>query len=415
MLQGVLGVVEVQGAAVVLVPEVEVAVALPVAVLDDDHRLVVGAQAAGEDVAHHLPVGLGDLELLAVEGIDEEVQLPGQLFGEVGADEGGVALQLPGLEYRLPAQAGLDVLEDAEADLIGVEAVAPGGADAAVQGGELDELGIIQVEVPQDAVVPVAGPALVADLGAQLRLKVKALLPHAGDDVGLPLFELGVLEDEAQQVALRRPRRARAAAGGLGGLFEEVVVVGAAAAGRGAGRLLPARPGVDVLGHGEDGVEVLFDSPLPLLVGIAAEATGGLGGALEHLPVGGGEVDVVLEEVRVAEDVGDDELVLQQGVGLEQEGVGRVVVDDEFVDLGEAVVVLGFHRVVGLAVGPVAEAPGQKVGAELVEDGGGHDLKLRGEGIEAELPRLVPDLADSRLQHRQFAVFHGSAPLYRSV
>ncbi len=169
--------------------------------------------------------------------------------------------------------------------------------------------------------------------------------------------------------------------------------------------------GIDVLLDGQHGVQEALHLGGAVVELVAPEALGVDRGGLQHLSVGLLEVGVVAEEVAVGQDVGHHELVLQGGVGLHQEGVAGVGVDHQLVDLGEAVVVHRLHLVVRPAVGPVGEAPGEPVGAELVHDGGGDDLEVGGVGVEPEGEGLVPDALDPGFELHQGRIaadhFHG--------
>lgn len=165
-----------------------------------------------------------------------------------------------------------------------------------------------------------------------------------------------------------------------------------------------------MVGNGEHRIEELLDLLVALVEAVLADALGVLAGTLDHLPVGRSEPDVVLEEVCMPKDVRDNKLVVQERVGVQEKGIAGVGIDHQFVNLAKPIVVIGLHRVVRLAVRPVAEPAGQQVRPELVENGGGHDLKVRGERIQPHFPRLLPDDADRFLQPGQVPVVHRDAP-----
>jgi hypothetical protein len=50
-----------------------------------------------------------------------------------------------------------------------------------------------------------------------------------------------------------------------------------------------------------------------------------------HVAIGRSKPRVILEEVRMAVDVGDNHLLLCVGIRFEQIGVTRIVVDDDFI------------------------------------------------------------------------------------
>ena len=65
----------------------------------------------------------------------------------------------------------------------------------------------------------------------------------------------------------------------------------------------------------------------------AADTRGVVRHLIEHAAIGVLEISVVLEEVAVAEDVRHHQLLLHDGVRLDQIRVTRVVVDHQLVDL----------------------------------------------------------------------------------
>ena len=86
-------------------------------------------------------------------------------------------------------------------------------------------------------------------------------------------------------------------------------------------------------------VDEVFDLAFTELIHVMTDPIAMIGGLVHHLAVGVAEPDIVLEEVAVRVDVGHDELLVHGGIGAHQVGVARVVVDNQFVDLGEAVAV----------------------------------------------------------------------------
>src|SRR5690606_25840568 len=98
--------------------------------------------------------------------------------------------------------------------------------------------------------------------------------------------------------------------------------------------------GVDVFVDGQDGVQEAFHGFSPVLFFPGADAAGGDRHAFHHVPVGEGKIGVVFEKVAVGRNVGDDQLVLKQGVGLQQKGVTGIGVDHQLVDFAQAEVVI---------------------------------------------------------------------------
>ena len=97
---------------------------------------------------------------------------------------------------------------------------------------------------------------------------------------------------------------------------------------------------IDQVFEREADVEEFLDACRSRAFDVLADAGGVVGHLVHHFAVGLGEPEVVLEEVAVAVDVGHDQLLVGDGVGLLQVGVAGVVVDDHLVDAAEAVVVL---------------------------------------------------------------------------
>src|SRR5581483_5377123 len=79
--------------------------------------------------------------------------------------------------------------------------------DASMQVREVDRLAGAQIRVVLHGVgVPVAGPALVHDLGLELWIEVIGLLTDDLEDILLPRLDMRVVRQEPEQVALRMRR-----------------------------------------------------------------------------------------------------------------------------------------------------------------------------------------------------------------
>ncbi len=83
------------------------------------------------------------------------------------------------------------------------------------------------------------------------------------------------------------------------------------------------------------------------------------------------------------------------GVGVEQEGVAGVVVEDDLVDAAEAHLAVDLLVVVDLAIGPVLGARGQAIGGDLVHDVHRDDFEIGVEEIEAFLPAQLFDFVET--------------------
>ena len=101
--------------------------------------------------------------------------------------------------------APLDIVPHLQAHVIGIETAAgkwPHDLIVAHQEFEVEVLR--QVEAVEDLAVPVAGPALVHNLGFDLRDEVLRLLMGDGEQIPLPLAQIGiVVADEQEEVFLR--------------------------------------------------------------------------------------------------------------------------------------------------------------------------------------------------------------------
>ena len=75
----------------------------------------------------------------------------------------------------------------------------------------------------------------------------------------------------------------------------------------------------------------------PVLVDVLADLRGVIRHRVHHFAIGLREPDVVLEEIAVAVHVRHDDLLVDEMIAFEQVGVARVIVDDHFVDLVQAV------------------------------------------------------------------------------
>ena len=91
----------------------------------------------------------------------------------------------------------------------------------------------------------------------------------------------------------------------------------------------------------------------PVLFDVLADVRGVVRHLVHHFAVGLAEPEVVLEEIAVAVDVGDDQLLIDELVALLQVGVAGIVVDDHLVDAAQAVMMLLAEPLVFHAESPV--------------------------------------------------------------
>jgi hypothetical protein len=95
-----------------------------------------------------------------------------------------------------------DALEEVKAEVVWVDATDVGADHLVVRfdEGEVDLRW--EIELMENGVVPVAGPALIHDLRLDLRPKVPPLIPAHLNDVSLPCGYPPVLRDEAKDIVI---------------------------------------------------------------------------------------------------------------------------------------------------------------------------------------------------------------------
>src|SRR5262245_27875322 len=227
--EGALGVLELEVAAVVRVREEQRAVAPVIGVLDPDDRHGTHAHALQQQLLDRPPAFLvrhvADHEVVAARFDADEVEVAHEPLAEPTQDERHVAVDLAGLEQQVAGglarrnsltllgrgivAAALDVLPHAQAEVVGIEAAGHRPDHLVVADQELEVQRLRQVEAVEDALVPERGPALVHDLGLDLRNEVLRVLVNDGEEVALPVGEERiVVADEEEDVLLGRRRRA---------------------------------------------------------------------------------------------------------------------------------------------------------------------------------------------------------------
>ena len=240
---------------------------------------------------------------------------------------------------------------------------------------ELEEDLLRQIERGHDPVVPVAGPALVHDLGLDLGQEVAGLLVDDGQEVLLPVGQIAiVVADEQEDVGLGLERLLRQIdRRRLDALVQprERVVrrlgrVQQALALLGRLQLLDREIARAVERDRVRRVQELLDRVAAdrRVLDIAAHPVGaGLERGQGLTGVGGrAEGEIVLEEVVVAVDVRDGQDLQAQGVVAHQVGEGGVGVDHHLVgQAGDAMVVHGLGLLERLAEAPVRVVRGHAV------------------------------------------------------
>ena len=392
--QRILRVVELQVDPEVVVLKVKLAPVAVVAVLDPDDRLAEVGETEKQTFLDLLELAALDLvrlvRLVVLEA--EHVVPPAEVRRQERVDERHVAVDPPDLEDLLPPEAELlvpppalvvivailiigaelslvppllDVAEQLDAELVGVEPARRGGHRARVVVGVVDQLGGVERAGGHDRRVPVRGPPLVHDLRLPLRGEVVRLLPDDRQHVVLPGVQRGVLQEEQQDVAL----------GGFGELlrlrFLGLLGLGLLPEDRGRVdvsvhvvlalepgdarlvlllgpevvpvRLVPPlderRVDVDQVLEREATVDEVLHGLFPVPLHVGTDPVAVVGHLVHHFAIGRAEPDVVLEEVVVAIDVRHDEFLIDPLIAAQQVGVAGVVVDDHLVDLLEPVAV----------------------------------------------------------------------------
>ena len=174
----------------------------------------------------------------------EQAVLIDEILIDEGVDKHRVAVVLADVEDVVPALAGgavkvatldavvglevfqpgaalvrllLQVLQQTHPQGIGVESHPGHGGDLGVDDGVIHLMALDAVILEKEGVVPVGGPALVEDLGADLRLEVERgradyLQHHQHPAIFFPLEKGGVFHEKLEQIgAADTPRFLQAA------------------------------------------------------------------------------------------------------------------------------------------------------------------------------------------------------------
>ena len=140
-------------------------------------------------------------------------------------------------------------------------------------------------------------------------------------------------------------------------------------------------------------VDELLDRLDAELVHVPADTAAVVRHLVHHLAIGLGEPRVLLEKIAVPVNVRHHQPLIDRHVRPHQVGVARVVVDDQLVDLPEAVVVLLGELVVLHPEPPVRVARRKApLGGDLVKPIGVHELKDRRKEIKPIRERNPLDL-----------------------
>ena len=147
---------------------------------------------------------------------------------------------------------------------------------------------------------------------------------------------------------------------------------------------------IDEIVEREAAIDEILHGLAAELIHVLADLGAVVGHGIHHLAVRLREPVVVLEEVAMSVDVGDDDLLIDQVVALQEVGVAGVVVDHHLVDLLETVGVPLGELIVLHAEAPVGVARRKPaVGRHLVQLVEVEDLEDRLVEVEAVLARIT--------------------------
>jgi hypothetical protein len=415
MLQRLRRVRQVQTLPIEIVPQIQLPVAVVVAIGHHDLRPAAIGQHRHQHVADLLVILLHHHQLVAALLVEIEIEVVHRLLRQIVADQRHVALLLAQLEHDrrhiglVATVPPVDLLQQSVTQVVGVQRPLRRLQHARMQVGEVHVLLVRQPQRPQQPQMPEDRPALVDDLRLPLRQEIEHLVAHDRDDIPLPVLQhRRIAEDEEQQIAERLPcgrrdrRRRRPGLGPRRATLQIPQIVERpgrrrtpqllrllrAAVGRRVG------VGVDVLLDRQRRVEQPLHRTLPEAVLVPSDPLGVAVHRLHHLARGLGEVDVVGEEVGMPQHMRRHELILQQRIHVEQIGIARVGVDHQLVNLAHAIVVHRLHLLERPPVRPVAEAPRHAIRPELVHDRGRHHLEMRRERPQPMLVRQLPQPLD---------------------
>ncbi|MNC23926.1 hypothetical protein D3C75_719640 [compost metagenome] len=269
-----------------------------------------------------------------------------------------------------------------QAEIIGIDPTRGGLDYAGVHLGEFNDFRIGELQLPHQLEMPVAGPALVHNLRLHLRPEIEHFGAQHVENLALPFLKVQAARgDEADDI-----------------LHPAVTFTEAARMAR------AGRERIDMLLDGDASVKEPLDLISPVFLAEPVDPVGEDRHPLDHAPVGSAEHGVVLEEITVPEHMRHNQLVLQQRIAVQQEGVAGVGVNDELIDFAQAMVIFRFHPVIGLAEAPVREPCRHPVGADRVEHLGRAHLVAHREKIQPVLQRQGSQLLHRLLQLQHFIV-----------
>ena len=247
---------------------------------------------------------------------------------------------------------------------------------------KVDHLRIVKSALGHDLCVPVGRPTFVQDLGLSLGCEVVRLFANHPEDVALPVGQRSIFGEEQHDVLLLLFGKTLPS---LALIFEflpllfhefpwvdEIIHVF-------TGCDLPDHDGffgrflrlafsfdehrvvIDKVVDGETDINKAFHLLQPILVDMFADLGGVVRHDIHHFAIRLGKPDIVLEEIAVPIHVRHDDFLIDQMIAFQQVGVARVVVDDHFIDLVQAVgvtlveaFVLHAELPVGIAIGETA-------------------------------------------------------------
>src|SRR5450759_2213655 len=138
MLEGFLGIVQIEFLALKHVFDIKLAVAMVISVIDNQVGIAEVGHTGNDTIAHFFPVLLGDYPFVTVFLEEVEIKVLDEIFGQIVTQESDIVVKFAYFEYLLVAHswltpeiflllfrwiipASLNIFEHFEAKVIGIE------------------------------------------------------------------------------------------------------------------------------------------------------------------------------------------------------------------------------------------------------------------------------------------------------
>jgi hypothetical protein len=92
--------------------------------------------------------------------------------------------------------------------------------------------------------------------------------------------------------------------------------------------------GIHQVLQGQAAVDESLHRLTPVAIRIPLDPGGVVGHLIDHLPVGGGKIEVVLEKIAMGINMGHHQLLVDQVVAFQEVGITGIVVDHHLIDFG---------------------------------------------------------------------------------